>query len=199
MLAGTGALDLQLFDVGLGGGAQGFVIAQAQGPTFRMNLSWTCMALKPMFQSMPSSRSSPTPRRSSETKAMPKPGAPEGSVISRGLPLKRISPPAWGVIAVGQTDLTLGRPGTDAEDLPAADLEVDLTDRFTEGIIHPQVADLHDVIHVLGAPDDVPGRILDAASHHPFGDITDVDAFHQGFPEQAKYRRAGRRSCHSCR
>jgi len=52
-----------------------------------------CIAVKPMFHSRLSSSSRPTPRLSSETKAMPIDNAARGSLRLTGVPFKRTVPP----------------------------------------------------------------------------------------------------------
>ena len=60
----------------------------------RTNLSRTCMAVKAIFQSIDSSRSSPTPRLSSDTKAISRDSETAGALSRKRSPRTRTFPPA---------------------------------------------------------------------------------------------------------
>ena len=90
-------LMCRMLDVALGEGAHGRLrrgILNSPPSTGLRYLSWICMAVKAMFHSRLSSSSRPTPRRSSETKAMPICRARRGSLSGTGLPCSCTFPPA---------------------------------------------------------------------------------------------------------
>ena len=99
-----------------------------------------CMAVKARFQSRPSSSSRPTPRRSSDTKAMPSCRTSRGEPMGHFLPVEA-DRPAGGEQAhdpVGDAELALAGQAADAEDLPFAHGEAHVPDRLPRHV-HPEV------------------------------------------------------------